>query len=137
VELRDIMSRNVVSISPDDSLRTASEIMEFGGVRHLPVVRGGELIGVVSERDLLKASLSNIIGVPADERSYFLEGVTIAEVMSTPAVSASLLDSVQSVAALMAERKIGCVPVLDGGKVVGLVTETDVLRYFARAEGTA
>ena len=46
MELRDIMSRNVVSISPDDTLRTASEIMEFGGVRHLPVVRAGELIGI-------------------------------------------------------------------------------------------
>jgi len=131
------MSRNVVSISPDDTLRTASEIMEFGDVRHLPVVRGGELIGVVSERDLLKASLSNVIGVPADEQSYFLEGVTISEVMSSPPVFVSVLDSVHCVAALMADRKIGCLPVLDSGKVVGLVTEIDVLRYFARAQGTA
>ena len=74
MKVSNIMSRKVVSISADDTLRIVREIMEHGSVRHLPVVRGGELIGVVSQRDLLKASLSNVMGLPAEEQSLFLEG---------------------------------------------------------------
>ena len=125
------MSQKVVSISADDTLRIVKEIMEHGSVRHLPVVRRGELVGVVSQRDLLKASLSNVMGLPAEEQSLFLEGVSITEVMSSPPVTATVDASVQEAAKLMAERKIGCLPVLDAEKLVGIVTETDVLRYFA------
>jgi CBS domain-containing protein len=110
--------------------------MELGSVRHLPVVRRGELVGVVSQRDLLKASLSSIMGIPADDQSFFLGGVSIAEVMSSPAVSIGIDASVQAAAGLMAERKIGCLTVLDGEKLSGLVTETDVLRCFAKSLGS-
>lgn len=131
VQVRDIMSRNVVSISADDTLRIVKEIMEHGSVRHLPVVRRGDLVGVVSQRDLLKASLSNVMGLPAEEQSLFLEGVSIAEVMSAPPITVGADASVQEAARLMGERKIGCLPVIEGDKFVGIVTETDVLRYFA------
>jgi CBS domain-containing protein len=131
VKIREIMSQKVVSISADDTLRIVKEIMEHGSVRHLPVVRRGELVGVVSQRDLLKASLSNVMGLPAEEQSLFLEGVSITEVMSSPPVTIGADASVQEAAKLMAERKIGCLPVLDGEKFAGIVTETDVLRYFA------
>ncbi len=104
-------------------------------MRHLPVVRRGELVGVVSQRDLLKASLSSIMGIPADEQSFFLAGVSIGEVMSSPAISVDAEVSVQAAAGLMAERKIGCLTVLDDGKFTGLVTETDVLRCFAESLG--
>ena len=131
MKVRDIMSAKVVSISADDTLRIVKEIMEHGSVRHLPVVRRGELVGVVSQRDLLKASLSNVMGLPAEEQSLFLEGVSITEVMSSPAVTIGSGASVREAAKLMAERKIGCLPVMDGAEFVGIVTETDVLRYFA------
>ena len=127
----EIMSKKVVSISADDTLRIVQEIMEHGGVRHLPVVRRGELVGVVSQRDLLKASLSNVMGLPADEQSLFLEGVSITEVMSSPPITIDATASVRDAAKAMADKKIGCLPVMDGGDFVGIVTETDVLRYFA------
>lgn len=125
------MSRKVVGISADDTLRIVGEIMKLGHVRHLPVVRRGQLVGVVSQRDLLRASLSNVMGIPKDEQDVFLEGVHIAEVMSTPAISVGPEDPVQRGAGLMAEHKIGCLPVVEGGKLIGIVTETDMLRYFA------
>ncbi len=125
------MSRKVVSISADDSLRIVDEIMKLGHVRHLPVVRRGELVGVVSQRDLLRASLSNVMGIPSEEQQVFLEGVHIAEVMSSPAVSVDPGETVQRAAHLMAEGKFGCLPVVEEGKLVGIVTETDVLRHFA------
>ena len=125
------MSRKVISISADDTLRIVQEIMDLGNVRHLPVVRRGDLVGVVSQRDLLKASLSNVMGLPAEEQRLFLEGVSITEVMSAPPVTVDGEETVQDAARVMADRKIGCLPVLEDGKFTGILTETDVLRYVA------
>jgi len=132
VTVADIMSRKVVSISSDDTLDTVQAIMELGSVRHLPVVRRGSLVGVVSQRDLLKASLSSVIGIPAEEQRRFLEGVSIGSVMSAPATSIGSEVSVREAARVMAERKIGCLPVVDDGALVGIITETDLLAYFAQ-----
>ncbi len=125
------MKTQVVSISSDDTLRIVREIMELGRVRHLPVVHKGKLVGVVSQRDLFHASLSNVIGIGREEQELFLEGVKIADVMSEPPVSISPDAPVQSAAALMADRKIGCLPVVESEKLIGIVTETDLLHYFA------
>ena len=125
------MSRKVVSISADDNLRIVDEIMQLGRVRHLPVVRRGKLVGVVSQRDLLHASLSNVMGLASEEQTLFLEGVNISQVMSSPPISIGPGAPVQEAARSMAERKIGCLPVIEDGKLAGIVTETDLLRYFA------
>lgn len=128
------MRTNVVTIPAEDSLWIVKEIMEFGDTRHLPVVRLGELVGVVSQRDLLRASLSNVMGLPANEQKVFLEGVKISEVMSTPPISIDRNETVQGAARTMAQKKIGCLPVLDDGKLIGIVTETDVLEYFSNLD---
>lgn len=125
------MSRKVVSISADDNLRIVDEIMQLGRVRHLPVVRRGQLVGVVSQRDLLHASLSNVMGVASEEQTLFLEGVNISQVMSSPPISIGPEAPVQEAARIMAVRKIGCLPVIEDSKLAGIVTETDLLRYFA------
>jgi CBS domain-containing protein len=129
--VRDIMQRNVVTISAGDTLSTVEDIMTLGGVRHMPVVRSGKLVGVVSQRDLLRASLSNLTDFGSEQRRAFLQGVEIKRVMSAPAVTIDPDAAVKDAARVMAERKIGCLPVVDGGKLVGILTETDVLRYFA------
>ncbi len=133
VNVEQIMSRKVVSISADDSLDIVKEIMDLGSVRHIPVVRKGKLVGVLSQRDLLRASLSNVMGLPADEQARFLKGVAISEVMSSPAISVAPDAGVKEAARLMAQHKIGCLTVLKGDQLVGIVTETDVLDYFARS----
>jgi CBS domain-containing protein len=128
--VRDIMQEKIVTLSVTDRLSTVEDIMTLGRVRHIPVVRLGRLVGVVSERDLLRASLSNLAH-RSDERRAFLEGVDIAQVMSAPPVTVGPDASVEEAACVMADRKIGCLPVVDGDELVGLVTETDLLRYFA------
>ena len=105
--------------------------MTLGRVRHMPVVHGGKLVGVVSERDLLRASLSNLSGFDARERRAFLHGVEIARVMSAPPVVVDPETTVAEAARVMAEHKIGCLPVVRGDELLGIITETDVLRCFA------
>jgi CBS domain-containing protein len=130
--VRDIMPKKVVTISEGDRLSTVEDIMTLGRVRHMPVVHGGKLVGVVSERDLLRASLSNLTEFGTQERRAFLHVVEIGRVMSTPAITIGLMDGVEHAAKVMAEKKIGCLPVVeDDDTLLGLITETDVLRYFA------
>ena len=131
VRVRDIMPDQMVTISESDTLSTVEDIMTLGHVRHMPVVHGGKLVGVVSERDLLRASLSNLSGFDAGQRRAFLHGVEIARVMSAPPIVIGPEASVAEAARVMAERKIGCLPVVEGEELLGIITETDVLRCFA------
>lgn len=136
--VRDIMTEKIVTISADDSLSTVEDIMTLGRVRHMPVVRGGVLVGVVSQRDLLRASLSNLTeltGFGRDQRRAFLEAVEIRRVMSSPAITIPPDATPEQAAELMADRKIGCLPVVSGDALVGMLTETDLLRYFAGRVG--
>lgn len=129
--VRDVMSEKIVQISAGDTLSTVEDIMTLGGVRHMPVVRAGKLVGVVSERDLLRASLSNLTEFGTEQRRAFLHVVEIERVMTSPPVVIGPDDSVEDAALLMAEKKIGCLPVVDGERLMGMITETDILRYFA------
>jgi CBS domain-containing protein len=129
--VRDVMSEKIVQISAGDTLSTVEDIMTLGGVRHMPVVRAGKLVGVVSERDLLRASLSNLTEFGTEQRRAFLHVVEIERVMSSPPVVIGPDASVEDAALLMAERRIGCLPVVDGERLLGMITETDILRYFA------
>ncbi|HET6305474.1 MAG TPA: CBS domain-containing protein, partial [Myxococcota bacterium] len=81
--------------------------------------------------DLLRASLSALSGAGSLERRAFLHAVEISRVMSQPPVTIHPDASAEEAALVMAERKIGCLPVLEGEELVGMVTETDLLRYFA------
>ena len=76
--VRDIMREKIVTISADDSLSTAEDIMRLGGVRHMPVVRGGKLVGVISQRDLLRISLSALNESASQERRAFLHALDVA-----------------------------------------------------------
>ena len=131
LRVRDIMGKNVVRISVSERLSTVEDIMTLGHVRHMPVVQGGKLVGVVSERDLLRASLSVLSEHRGAERRAFLHVVEIARVMSAPPIVIGPDATIDEAARVMAEKKIGCLPVVDGDHLLGMVTETDVLRAVA------
>ena len=129
----DIMQTKVVTVSVTERLSTVEDIMRLGRVRHMPVVHQGELVGVLSERDLLRASLSEVGSFNAETQRAFLHGIAIEDVMSKPPVTIRAEASVREAASAMAERKIGCLPVLDGERLIGLITETDVLGWVAQS----
>lgn len=129
----DYMSKNVVSIPLGETMQLAEDIMTLGNIRHLPVVEAGLLVGVVSQRDLLRSSLTNLLEHADSDRKFFLESVKVSEVMNplvrTIHPDAPLVDAAQE----MLEHKIGCLPVVSKGKkqeIVGLITEADILQAF-------
>jgi len=131
--VRDIMQTKIVTISVTERLSTVEDIMTLGRVRHIPVVHGGRLVGVLSQRDLLRASLSELGAFASEARRAFLHAIEIDRVMSAPPITIGPEATVQLAARLMADHKIGCLPVVEEGELVGLVTETDVLCWVASA----
>jgi CBS domain-containing protein len=129
--VRDIMPRKMVTISAGDTLATVEDIMTLGRVRHMPVVHGGRLVGVLSHRDLLRASLSELGSFGVEARRAFLHAIEIAQVMSSPPITISPDASIRLAARLMADHRIGCLPVVEDEVLVGLLTETDVLHWVA------
>lgn len=125
------MGTQLVTISASDRLSTVEDIMTLGHVRHMPVVQAGQLVGVVSERDLLRASLSVLSEHRVEERRAFMHMVEIERIMSTPPIVVDPEATIEEAALVMAEKKIGCLPVVDGDRLLGLITETDILRWVA------
>ena len=123
------MQTEFVTLQPTDRLDVADDVMKLGQIRHMPVVEANRVVGVVSQRDLLAASLSRAMEIdPKDHRS-FLRSVEISEVMSDRVITIEPTSTVGEAARLMIRHKIGCLPVVDSlGSPVGLITETDLLR---------
>jgi CBS domain-containing protein len=125
----DIMMKGPVTLKCDDILDLADDVMNLGRIRHLPIVEGKRLVGIVSQRDLFRSALAGILGWGHKTRKTLLKTIQIKEIMSTPVVTVSPDTPVRDAARLMMAKKIGCLPVVDGERLVGLVTETDMLRY--------
>src|SRR5215831_13880822 len=120
--VRDIMTPEVTTLGRNDSLQLAKDIITLGRIRHFPVVDDGKVVGVVSQRDLYRASLGSVMKYGEKAQRAFLEGIAVKEVMNDPPVTIAPHASVQDAARLMMEHKIGCLPVLEGTQLVGIVT---------------
>jgi CBS domain-containing protein len=123
------MQREVATLRETDQLTVADDVMRLGRVRHMPVLAGEKLVGVVSNRDLLAASLTSALEFGARERRAFLRSVEVREVMTRDVVSVGPDMPIAKAARILIERRIGCLPVVKGDdQLIGLVTETDLLR---------
>jgi len=130
------MSSTVVTIDADDTLLHATRMMKDNKIKHLPVVdRSGALVGIVTDRDLKKASASDATTLEVHELLYLLDKVTIQSIMSKNVVTVDKGTPLKQAALLMVDKGIGCLPVMDGKQLVGIATRTDVLRYFAGLDG--
>jgi acetoin utilization protein AcuB len=126
--VRDIMRSPVVAVSPETTLADAYRTMREKSFRHLPVLEGERLVGVVTDRDLrLATSALAPVPFPADS--------SVAEVMCREPLTADAEDAVEDAARVMRERKIGCLPVVDDGRVIGIITGIDLLDALIRMTG--
>jgi len=126
------MSSKVVTIDEKDTLMNAVRMQKSNKIKHLPVVnQAGDLVGIVTDRDLKKASASDATTLEVHELMYLLDKVKIQGLMTRNVITADKNTSAKKAALLMVEKDIGCLPVLEGKQLVGIVTGTDLLRYFA------
>jgi CBS domain-containing protein len=124
-----IMRREFVSLNRGDTLDFATDVMNLGRIRHLPVLDGGRLVGVVSQRDLLAVSLSRLLEADAGRRRTHLSTVEVTQVMTSSPITVSPDTTAEEAARVMLRHRIGCLPVLDAeDRPIGILTETDLLR---------
>jgi CBS domain-containing membrane protein len=137
--VRDLMSTPVFTIREDKHLRAVEEIMKWAHIRHVPVVDAtGRLVGIVSHRDLLAAAVSSLaIKISEAERAQHLAASDVRHLMRKPAGTIGPDETVQRAAHLMRRHRIGCLPVLDQGMLVGIITEADLLGIVERLSDAA
>jgi acetoin utilization protein AcuB len=126
--VRDIMRSPVVAISPEVSLQDAYRMMTARGIRHLPVLQDNRLVGIVTDRDLRLAT-------SALSPSPFVPESRVGAIMSLSPLTADPMDPVEDAARTMREQKIGCLPVMDGDQVAGIITGIDLLDALMRMTG--
>lgn len=137
MQVRELMSRQVVTIGTGESCLDAVVRMQRARARHLPVVsREGLLVGVVTDRDLrhhlFSPPLFDALGsTPVD---VLLDGTRVAEIMSTGVITVAPDATVAEAASTMRKHRVGSLPVMEQRRVVGIITEADVLRHIVRTD---
>ncbi len=138
--IKERMSKPVITITPDTSVQEALRIMRENKIRRLPVMEGKKLVGIVTERDLLYASPSPATTLSIQEMHYMLSKLKVREIMKHPVITIDENAPLEEAARIMADNKIGGLPVTRDGELVGIITESDLFKVFtemmaAREEG--
>ncbi|OGP74060.1 MAG: hypothetical protein A2Y80_04390 [Deltaproteobacteria bacterium RBG_13_58_19] len=135
MKVKDIMVKEVATLDVNDELSLANDIMRLGRIRHLPVVDGSKLVGIVSERDLFRSSLAQALGYGTKATRDLMKSIRIKDIMVGEVITVSSEMHLARAVQLMLEKKIGCLPVVEDDQLVGLVTETDVLLQYCKDLG--
>jgi acetoin utilization protein AcuB len=135
------MSHPIISMAPDMPVHDALNMFKRERIRRAPVVKEGKLVGIVSDKDLLNASPSPASSLSVWEMNYLLSKITVSEVMTKKVITVAEDTPIEEAARIMADNKIGGLPVMRDNHVVGIITETDLFKIFielmgAREKGT-
>jgi CBS domain-containing protein len=132
MKVKDVMRRSVVTLSVDDNLSVAEDVMTMGRIRHLPVVDGRKrVVGIVTQRDLYKAAISSVLGFTTAKEHEWLGKIKVRDAMTKKVVTIDLEAGITDAVDKMLSKKFGCLPVTDkDGGLAGLLTESDCLRCF-------
>ena len=135
MKVKDVMTREVRTVQRNDQLGVADKLMKDERIRHLPVIdESGDVCAVVSQRDLFRGALLRSLGYGARAEETLLRQVVVKEAMSAGLFTTTPETPVADAARQMIERRVGCLPVLEAGKLVGIVTETDFVRLVAEGK---
>jgi len=134
LKVRDVMTADPTTLKRNDKLTLADDIMRLGRVRHLPVLDddGEALVGIVTQRDLFRNALAQALGYGRHAQRKILDTLSVKDVMATDVVTTGPDTSLIEAARILTERKIGCLPVVENGRLVGILTEGDFVALVAR-----
>ncbi len=134
LKVRDVMSVDPTTLKRNDKLTLADDNMRLGRIRQMPVVDddGQLLVGIVSQRDLFRDALAQALGYGKHAQRKILDTLSVKDVMGGDVVTTSPDTALVEAARLLTERKIGCLPVVENGRLVGILTEGDFVALFAR-----
>ncbi len=129
------MSHPVISVAPETPVHDALAMFKKDHIRRAPVIKNGKLLGIVTETDLLNASPSPATTLSVWEMNYLMSKVTVKQVMSKKVKSIDVDTPIEEAARIMADSKIGGMPVTHAGKIVGMITETDLFKVLLELMG--
>ena len=129
--VRDLMTETVHTLTPKDDLASLYDLMDSRRVRHVPIVDSeGEIVGLVTDRDLSKTALGAVEELPLSVERDILRRRRIRDIMATEPDVIEPDARLQEAAAILLENKVGCLPVVEGLRLVGIITEADFVRDF-------
>ncbi len=133
--VRDLMTPNPYTLAPRDTLASLYDLMDTHRVRHVPIVdRDGELVGLLTHTDLAMTALGSLSDLPLSQERDLLQRRRIREVMVTEVETVDPDSALAEAAQTLFENKIGCLPVVEGNRLVGILTESDFVRRFVEEE---
>ena len=125
----ELMTTDLHKVTPDNPLKDAQKLFKENHIRHLPVVQEGKLVGIISLTDLQRLSFGDAFG-EEDTNASMVDMLTVGQVMKHKPVTVNVEDSIQTVAQILTEAEFHALPVLEGQKLVGIVTTTDIIRFL-------
>lgn len=131
----DWMTKKVLTVGPDDYLSDAIILMRDKAVKHLPVVKGDKLKGILSDRDIKEYSPSKATTLDIYELHYILANTSIKELMKAKVTTTTPDTPVEEAAMLMLDKNIGCLPVIEGGRLVGIISDKDIFHAMVDITG--
>jgi acetoin utilization protein AcuB len=136
MKVQELMSRKLITVSPEDTVEVAIQLLRQRGIRHLLVMKGERLVGIVSDRDFKRAmdpekTRKKLLGIGG--LFFLIEPILVREIMTPHPITIGPHMTVQDAAAFMVTHHFGALPVEEEGRTIGIVTETDLLSHFAQS----
>ena len=134
INVRDVMTAEVTTLKRNEKLTLADDLMQLGRIRHLPVLDddGEQLVGIVSQRDLFRGALAKALGYGQSAQRKLLDTFSVKEVMITDVITTTPGTPLIEAARVLMQHKIGCLPVVENGRLVGILTEGDFVAMVGR-----
>ncbi|MCB0367108.1 MAG: CBS domain-containing protein [Bdellovibrionaceae bacterium] len=130
-QVKDLMTKDVFTLFEDDNIKFLKDLMKWQRIRHVPVVnQDNVLVGLVTHRDFLKAAISRLAQVEESDESSLYREIPVSEVMRKNVTTVHADTPLAKAAELMFTQKYGCLPVVESGRLVGIITEADFVRSF-------
>jgi acetoin utilization protein AcuB len=130
MKVREWMTPDPKSVEASDPVKTAIMLVVENRIRHLPVVSSESLVGIISDRDLKRALPSIVAGATAEEYQAFMEETSVEQVMTADPLACAPDDELVDLVRQFCDKKVGAIPVVEAGCLVGIVTQTDMMQAF-------